>query len=245
MERDARSIGGFFDRVARSTSPWVHLAVALVVSALATAASWWTSDALVGTIVGAIFLGATWLLVLRSRESDARAWGLALGGALEVPPKPWSRTLLEALVALGWAALLAALIFPPFAVGFLRWYQAATLAWKPPLRPFDAALGQLVVVALPEEAFFRGYLQTALDRSLPGRVRVLGADLGWGILAASAIFAVGHFATVHNPARLAVFFPSLVFGWLRARTGGVGAGVAFHAACNLLSEGLARGAGLP
>jgi hypothetical protein len=31
---------------------------------------------------------------------------------------------------------------------------------------------------------------------------------------------------------------------LRARTGGIGAGVAFHAACNLLSEGLARGGGM-
>ncbi|MFI5301533.1 MAG: type II CAAX prenyl endopeptidase Rce1 family protein, partial [Polyangiales bacterium] len=50
-----------------------------------------------------------------------------------------------------------------------------------------------------------------------------------------------HLATVHDPARLAVFFPSLLFGWMRARTGGIGAGIAFHAACNLLSDGLARG----
>jgi membrane protease YdiL (CAAX protease family) len=35
-----------------------------------------------------------------------------------------------------------------------------------------------------------------------------------------------------------------VFGWLRARTGGVGAPVAFHALCNLLSESLMRGTGL-
>jgi membrane protease YdiL (CAAX protease family) len=199
---------------------------------------------MVATSVGAIFLGATWLLVLRSRDSDARSWGLALGGALEVPPKPWLRTFGEALVAIGWAALLAALIFPPFAVGFVRWWHVATLAWKPPPSPFDAVLGQLVVVALPEEAFFRGYLQSALDRALPKKTRVLGADVGWGLVIASAVFALGHLATVPQPARLAVFFPSLVFGWLRARTGGIGAGVTFHAACNLLSEGLARGAGM-
>jgi uncharacterized protein len=52
-------------------------------------------------------------------------------------------------------------------------------------------------------------------------------------------------ATTGQPARLSVFFPSLVFGWLRApkkgtpkkgmQTGGIGAAVAFHAACNIFS----------
>ena len=105
-------------------------------------------------------------------------------------------------------------------------------------------VGQLLVIALPEEAFFRGYLQTALDRAWGRQIEVLGAKVGPALLVSSAIFAVGHFATIPNPARFAVFVPSLLFGWLRARTGGVGAGIAFHAMCNLLSEGLARGSGL-
>jgi membrane protease YdiL (CAAX protease family) len=33
-----------------------------------------------------------------------------------------------------------------------------------------------------------------------------------------------------------VFFPGLAFGWMRARTGSLAAGTAFHASCNLLSE---------
>lgn len=219
------------------------LLTALLVSALATAASWLARDSIVATLVGGIFLGATWLLVLRRRENDVRAWGLALGGVLEIPPAPWSRTAREALLALGWALLLAALIFPPFAVGFARWWHVRSLAWAAPPKLLDAALGQLVVVALPEEAFFRGYLQSALDRAWPRRVRIFGAELGPAILVTSVIFALGHLATVPNPARLAVFFPSLVFGWLRARTGGIGAGLVFHAMCNLLSDGLFRGAG--
>ncbi len=220
---------------------WRPLLVALAVSAVATAASFGLRDSIVATAVGGTFLGATWLLVLRRRDADVRAWGLALGGVLEVPPAPWSRTLREAAVALAWAALLALLIFPPFAVGFARWWHTTNVAWAPPPKLLDAVLGQLVVVALPEEAFFRGYLQTALDRSYGRRVQILGAWVGPGLVISSAIFALGHLATVHHPARLAVFFPSLVFGWLRARTGGIGAGVAFHAMCNLLSEGLARG----
>jgi membrane protease YdiL (CAAX protease family) len=231
------------DRVASSTRFTTHLLVAIVVSAVATIASRTLPDSIVATAVGGIFLAATWLLVLRDRGSDARAWGLAVGGVLETPPAPWSVTLRELAIAIGWALLFCALVFPAFAVGFAR-YHHRTLSWTPPVRPFDAVLGQLIVVALPEEAFFRGYVQTAFDRSFRGRVRILGADVGMGLVLSSAIFAFGHLATVWNPARLAVFFPSLVFGWMRARTGGIGAGVLFHATCNLLSDGLARGAGL-
>jgi membrane protease YdiL (CAAX protease family) len=198
-----------------------------------------------GTAVGAVFLAATWALVLRNRDTDARAWGLALGGLLEVPAASLKTTVRDALVAMAWAFGLALLIFPAFVIGFGRYNKVHSLAWVPPPHGFaDLALGQLVVIALPEEAFFRGYLQTALDRALPGRVRVLGADVGFAIVLASAIFALGHLATISNPARLAVFFPSLVFGWLRARTKGIGAGVLFHAMCNLLSDGLERGAGM-
>jgi membrane protease YdiL (CAAX protease family) len=66
-------------------------------------------------------------------------------------------------------------------------------------------------------------------------VRVLGAEVGAGLVLASAVFALGHVATTGHVARLSVFFPSLVFGWLRSRTGGIGASVAFHAACNIFS----------
>ena len=76
------------------------------------------------------------------------------------------------------------------------------------------------------------------------RFRIAGAHLGPGVVLASVIFALGHVATIHQPARLAVFFPALVFGWLRARTGGVGASIAYHALCNVFSEALGRGYGM-
>jgi hypothetical protein len=38
-----------------------------------------------------------------------------------------------------------------------------------------------------------------------------------------------------------VFFPALLFGWMREKRGGIGAAVWFHALCNVLSEVLARG----
>lgn len=220
------------------------LLIALGVSTVATAASWGLRDSIVATAVGGVFLGATWLLVLRRRDADVRGWGLALGGLLEVPPAPWRVTFRDGAIALAWAALLALLIFPGFAVAFARYWHVRNIAWLPPPKLADAVLGQLVVVALPEEAFFRGYLQTALDREWKPKLEIFGAKVGPALLVSSALFALGHLATVPHPARLAVFFPSLVFGWLRARTGGIGAGVAFHTMCNLLSDGLARGSGL-
>ena len=59
-----------------------------------------------------------------------------------------------------------------------------------------------------------------------------------------AIFAVGHLLTEPYPGRLAVFFPSLVFGFLRAREGGVGASIVFHALCNLFASYLGQSYGL-
>ena len=39
-----------------------------------------------------------------------------------------------------------------------------------------------------------------------------------------------------TPTRLAVFFPALVFGWMRSRSGSIAPGAVFHALCNVFSE---------
>jgi hypothetical protein len=101
----------------------------------------------------------------------------------------------------------------------------------------DLVLVQLLLVALPEEVFYRGYVQTRLDRLVGRDRRFLGADVNWtSVLVTSALFAVGHVATIPSPHRLAVFFPSLLFGWMRRASGGVMAPVLYHAACNILVE---------
>jgi membrane protease YdiL (CAAX protease family) len=138
-----------------------------------------------------------------------------------------------------------ALTFPPFVIGYrFYWRLHGHFVLRLPPSLFDEIAGQVVVIALPEEAFFRGYLQTSIERVFPPRRRILGAELGVGWILAAAIFAVGHVLTIRHPARLAVFFPALVFGWMRRRTGGVGASVLFHASCNLFSAALGRGFGL-
>jgi len=221
------------------------LLAAALTSALVTAASYLTHERYAATAVGILFLAAAWWLVLRHDEITVRAYGLSLGGLLEPTRLEPARLLREATRAAGWALLLALIAFPPFWFGYRWWWHphhAFALRWSASI--FDEIAGQLVVIALPEEAFFRGYLQTSLDRTWPPRWRILGANLGPGLLVSAAIFAIGHVLTIRHPARLAVFFPALVFGWLRARTGGIGAGVLFHAMCNLFSATLGRGYGL-
>ncbi len=221
------------------------LLAAAITTAVVTAVSYLSPDRYAATLVGVSFLAATWWLVLRHDEVTVRAYGLSLGGVLEPVPIEPRRVAREALESIAWALLLMAVIFPFFWLGYRAvWHPKLHFSFRLPPSFVDEIAGQLVVIALPEEAFFRGYLHSALDRAWPPRWRILGADLGPGWLVAAAIFAVGHFFTIHHPARLAVFFPALVFGWLRKRTRGIGASLLFHAACNVLSATLGRGYGL-
>jgi len=210
----------------------------------------------VGIAVGALFLWTA--LHMSGRQPDGvRRHGLSLAGLLEPPEHAptglvgslldLARALLRALPSaareLGFALLVALIVFPPFVAGFYLFHgpsRAFVLAWPDELTGYLA--GQLLIVALPEEALFRGYVQSRLSEGLGRERRWLGATLSWPAwLLQAALFALIHFAVDLAPARLAVFFPALVFGWLRARRGGVGASAAFHALCNLLSDVLVRG----
>jgi uncharacterized protein len=226
-------------------TPRVALQVALVVTALVTAVSHLAPEAYANTAVGAVFLGATWLLVLRRDTATVRAFGLSLGGVTEPEPLDARRMARDSAGAVAWALAFALIFFPPFWLGYAHWWQTGRFALALPPEFGSQILGQLLVIALPEEAFYRGYLQTALDAGWSKRSRtILGAKLGPGWLLSAAIFAVGHLLTIPHPSRLAVFFPALAFGWLRARTGGIGAGVVFHALCNLFTAVLAQSYGL-
>jgi hypothetical protein len=111
-------------------------------------------------------------------------------------------------------------------------------------------LTQLVFIALPEEFFYRGYLQTRLSEAFAARRRARGeseseGEEGRRVLGISAsnaltsvLFALGHVLIPVGGAimitRAAVFFPSLVFGWLRERTDTIAASVVYHAGANLM-----------
>lgn len=164
-------------------------------------------------------------------------------------------------------ALAVLLVFPPFFGGFLAWQKLScatpwlhrlaptgcepgallshlALRWPPSLLSLDPRrnllIAELVVVALPEEFFFRGFVQGRLAEAWPGGVRLLGGTVGPALVVASLLFALSHVAVQGNAATLAVFFPGLLFGWMRARTGSILPGTLFHALCNVYIDTLAR-----
>lgn len=98
----------------------------------------------------------------------------------------------------------------------------------------DFLLAQLLVVALPEELFYRGYLMGRLNLVFRRRRQILGASVGWALPLSATLFAFGHFLIDFNPVRLGVFFPGLLFGWMVARSGNIIGALVFHALCNVL-----------
>lgn len=102
--------------------------------------------------------------------------------------------------------------------------------------PEDALLlvpYHIFFVAIPEEFFYRGYFQTRLNEVFPRRWMMMGARVGPGLLIACAFFAFGHSLVTLRWWHFATFFPGLLFGLLRERSGSTLPGALFHAWCNV------------
>ncbi|MEO1480578.1 MAG: type II CAAX endopeptidase family protein [Myxococcota bacterium] len=163
-----------------------------------------------------------------------------------------------------WVFVLILVTFPPYALAHFwfmteahQWLEsvgAGNLArWVPEMRfapsiPsgerlieragwfFQMAATHALGVALPEETFYRGYLQPRLESADRPKTRVLGVPIGRAAVLASALFAAGHVLGEWNPLRLGPFLPGLVFAWQRNASGSVLGAIAFHALCNILGE---------
>jgi membrane protease YdiL (CAAX protease family) len=105
---------------------------------------------------------------------------------------------------------------------------------------------QILLIALPEEYFYRGYLQTRLGEAFAARRDEQGLEgngpelfgINIEVVVASFLFGIGHLLIpvggVLLANRFAVFFPSLLFGALRRKTGSITAPVVYHALCNMM-----------
>ncbi|HPM41734.1 MAG TPA: type II CAAX endopeptidase family protein [bacterium] len=152
----------------------------------------------------------------------------------------WRRYLRSLIVFL----VASAVVFPLFLLAAHGWQRFVLgmgefhAAGMPQL--FTTVAYQLILVALPEEFFFRGYFQSTMNRIFPRPWRFLGANLGWGFVVTAAIFAFAHSVIFYRWWHFSIFFPALVFGYLRERTGSITAPVLFHAASNLLMDWIVR-----
>jgi membrane protease YdiL (CAAX protease family) len=142
----------------------------------------------------------------------------------------------------GRALLVALITFPPFIVAHHLWWQllaspGANVLFVPHLPPDLGVLllKNTLLVALPEEMFYRGFVETRLERLWPTRRFILGVPLGKTVIVASAFFALGHFAGEWNPARFGPFFPAFVFSMLRRKSGSILGPVLYHGMSNAFS----------
>jgi len=92
---------------------------------------------------------------------------------------------------------------------------------RPPLG--ETLFRQGLLVALPEEVFFRGYLYDAFE------------EKGWEpVLPTSVLFAAGHLAIHASWYRVLTLFPGLLLGGGRKITGAIYVPVLLHLLFNLL-----------
>lgn len=114
--------------------------------------------------------------------------------------------------------IVSAGILVPFYILFHKTGQAAPVT-------VNFVLIQLFAVSLPEEVFFRGFLQS-----------LLGNDLK-AVFIVSSMFAAAHlpaFIFSGDSYALITFFPSLVMGFLYLKTSNILPSIIFHFFANMV-----------
>lgn len=150
----------------------------------------------------------------------------------------WRLNKQDVILNLKWFAIVSLIVFPVTFLGnhiYQSWifkaqyHEAQSSIW------LMYALTQLLLVAFPEEFFFRGYLQKVFMERFPGRVKIFGVSFGWGIIFVCLIFAFSHSLITLQWWHGFIFFPALLFAWLKEKTQTIWAAVLFHWCCNLFS----------
>lgn len=175
---------------------------------------------------GSVFIPAIWALgalLPTSREKETLS---SLG-----------LTLSNLALSLKHYLLSTMIIFPLFGGGLFL-YNRMGMPIPRSIFPSGVSLigwilYQFAVVGIFEELFFRGYLQKEagkISRAMGFREK----ETFWIPIVASAFFfGMAHTAVELNPARFVVFFPGLLFAWLRARTGSLLAPILSHGSANV------------
>ncbi len=174
-------------------------------------------------LIPLLFIYIPTIVILRRGKRRLEDYGITLRG--------WRGGIKDAL-------FLAIITFPPFFLGYWLYQSLGfTLGLgsrgATPEGWIAVAIYQLFFIALPEEYFYRGYLQSRLDQAFPGRFRILKVDFGWALILAALLFALGHFSIGFQWWKMNVFFPGLLFGWLRERSGSIVAPTIYHGLCNV------------
>jgi len=129
--------------------------------------------------------------------------------------------------------LVAVVVLVPTYIVFFTMFSPISWIDALPRHPVRLILVQLLVVSFPEEFFFRAWLQTELEERWGRPWKLIGAPVGPGLIVAAVLFAATHCVVEPTVFRALVFFPGLLFGWMRARTSSVVYPTLLHLVCNL------------
>lgn len=129
-------------------------------------------------------------------------------------------------------------VFPVLFCGvFLLKYYKVQLPLCPVVpegRWFSWLIYQFLYVAVAEETFFRGYLQSNILRLLTIAVAKNLASLELtSIIISAAVFAISHSVLFGNVIPIITFFPGLIFGWVFVKTKSLLAPILFHGLANV------------
>jgi membrane protease YdiL (CAAX protease family) len=109
------------------------------------------------------------------------------------------------------------------------WFLIWTAGNRPQLVPVQVLAFQLIGISLPEEAYFRGFLQEILGNNIRG------------VIVTSILFAIMHLPQLvfyGDGYALLTFFPSLVMGYIYMQTSNILPSIIFHFSANILFLGL-------
>lgn len=107
-------------------------------------------------------------------------------------------------------------------------------------------LFELILPGISEEMFFRGLVQSELNRVFGRPWRWFNAECGWGLIITAMLFAAAHVFSADRHLQLHLnmangigpFIGGLLGGWMRERAGSIWPGVVGHNLSNLVIPGL-------
>jgi len=142
----------------------------------------------------------------------------------------------HSLVVLGWTCLV---VFPAMFCGL---WLLKSYGLNLPLRPVlpqnqqwvSWLFYQFMYVAVAEEVFFRGFLQSNILRLMNTVMAGWPAQQCWvSIVISAACFAAAHMIVQGQIISVLTFLPGLVLGWLFIRTKSLLAPILFHGLANM------------
>ncbi len=128
-----------------------------------------------------------------------------------------------------------------FPITFLLLWLMRSFGWALPLRAalpqnqpwLTLLVYQFMYVAVAEEVFFRGYVQSNILRlTAAAPHRHSGPQVWISVVVSAGLFAAAHFVIQGQIVSILTFLPGLLLGWLFVRTRSLLAPILFHGLAN-------------